>query len=197
MAHTTAPTSRRSGRVPHSNPTTAGGRRKPARQSSAITAVVQPRSVMVDSGHVVIAASIAAQPLYLAWGDGIRTPDQDASATSLVNELGRRKVTTVSYAVPDLEGTIIVSGVRYSTSDKPTRHLYLQTGFDSADAHDSIITEVSVFAGSTMIDGLPSDQSYFTPAELVNPGRMLTLRHADPIYRSPAIRENFEMVITF
>ena len=51
-----------------SNVVQLAARRKPPRQLGASTAVVQPRSVLVDSGRIAIAESVAAQPLYLAWG---------------------------------------------------------------------------------------------------------------------------------
>lgn len=157
--------------------------------------------ILTQSGRVAIAESLAARPLHLAWGtgDGAWTtpPAESAAATALQAEIGRRTIVDVGYAVPDEEGTIVLSTGTFSPSETPTKYLYLKVAFDFADASSSVIREIAVFVGSTMVGGLPEGQRYFAPAEVATPGRMLDLQNLVPIFRSPAIRENFEIVIEF
>lgn len=158
--------------------------------------------ILTRSGRVAIAKSLAAQPLHLAWGIGdgdwvLTVPAEDSNATGLISELGRREVTEVGYVVADPGGAIILPTGTFSPSPTPTNNLYLRTQFDFSDAPSDVIRECGVFVGSTMIAGLPAGQKYFTPAQVATPGTLLHLEHFQPIYRSPAIREAFEVVITF
>lgn len=157
--------------------------------------------ILTNSGRVVIAESIAARPVHLAWGSGngswVTPPSEDSNATALLNEIGRREATEVGYAVPDAGGDIILPTGTFSRSLTPTNHLLVVTNFDFADAQSSVIREVAIFVGSTMVGGLPIGQKYFVPAEVATPGRLMHIENIAPIFRSPAIRENFEIVITF
>lgn len=157
--------------------------------------------ILTKSGRVVIAESIALRPIHLAWGtgDGAWTtpPAEDADAEIVLNEIGRRQATEVSYVVPDVDGDIILPTGTFSRSDDPTNHLFVVTNFEFEDAPSSIIRNVGIFVGSTMVGGLPGGQRYFEPAEVATPGRLMHLENIAPIYRSPAIRENFQIVISF
>lgn len=157
--------------------------------------------ILTTSGRVVIAESIAERPVHLAWGTGdgawVSPPSEDAAATELLNEIGRREASEVSYVVPDSGGDIVLPTGVYSRSVTPTNHLYVSTNFDFADASSSVIREIGLFVGTEVIGGLPVGQKYFVPAEVDAPGRLLHLENLAPIFRSPAIRENFEVVITF
>lgn len=158
--------------------------------------------ILTQSGRVVIAESIAARAIHLAWGtgDGAWTdtpPDEDANATALQAEVARRVATEVAYVVPDAGGDIVLPSGVFSRSVTPTRHLYIRTAFDFGEASSSVIREIGVFVGTTVIGGLPPGQEYFLPAQVATPGRLLHLEHLEAIYRSPAIRESFEVVITF
>lgn len=159
-------------------------------------------AIFTTKGREIIAESIAARPIHLAWGTGdgswITPPSEPSSATALLNEVGRRLPTSVGYVVPDVAGTIILpSGNRYTVSGSPTNHLYLKFNFDYADAPSSVIRETAVFVGSTMISGLPGGQKYFLPAEVATPGKLMRLQYAAPIYRSPETQANFDIVISF
>jgi len=157
--------------------------------------------ILTRSGRVVIAESIALRAVHLAWGLGdgawITPPSENADATSLVSEIGRRTASEVTFVVPDAGGDIVLPTGSYSRSASPTNHLFVVTNFEFVDAQSAVIREIAVFVGSTMIPGLPEGRKYFVPSEVQSPGRMLHLENIAPIYRSPAIRENFEIVVTF
>lgn len=158
-------------------------------------------AILTKSGRVVIAESIKARDIHIAWGlgDGAWTvpPSEDSEATELMDEVGRRAATEVSYVVPDVAGDIIQPSGRFSRSVTPTNHLYIATTFDFGDASSSEIRESAVFVGTELVGGLPPGQQYFPPSDVAAPGRLLHLENLAPIYRSPAIRESFEVIITF
>lgn len=157
--------------------------------------------IITQSGRIAVAEAVAARPLHLAWGTGddawTTPPPESTGSTSLINEVGRRLVTNVGFAVPDVDGGIITTTGVFSVSLVPTKFLYIKTDFDFTDAPSDVIREIGLFTGSTVIAGLPAGQRYFLPAELDSVGRLLHLQHLVPIYRSIAIRENFEVVIGF
>ena len=157
--------------------------------------------ILTRSGRVVIAESISARDIHLAWGTGdgawITPPSESADATALQAEVGRRVASEVTYVVADEDGDIILETGTFSRSVTPTNNLLVVTNFEFTDGVGSTIREVGIFVGSTMIGGLPGGQTYFLPAEVATAGRLLHLEHLAPISRSPAIRENFEIVITF
>lgn len=158
--------------------------------------------ILTNSGRVVMAESIAARALHLAWGTGdgawITPTAESAAATALMAEVGRRIASEVAFVVPDVAGDIILpSGARFTRSVTPTNNLFIRTAFDFGDASSTVIREIGVFSNSTTDPGLPPGQQYFLPADVVTPGRLLHLEHITPIFRSPAIRESFEVVIVF
>lgn len=157
--------------------------------------------ILTKSGRVVIAESISLRALHLAWGTGdgawLTPPAEAADATALMAEVGRRTATEVAFVVPDPVGDIILPTGRYTRSLTATNHLYVRTAFEFGDAQSAVIREVGLFSGSVTDGALPPGQTYFTPAQVTSPGRLLHLEYIEPIFRSPAIRESFEQVITF
>lgn len=158
--------------------------------------------ILTKSGRVVIAESITLRPIHLAWGTGdgawISPPAEDSNATVLLNEVGRRAVSEIAYVVPDEDGDVqLPNGTKFSRSVTPTNHLLFATNFEFEDAQSTVIRNVALFIGSTTVGGLPAGQRYFVPAEIATPGRLMHLENIAPIFRSPAIRENFQIVISF
>lgn len=157
--------------------------------------------ILTKSGRIVIAESIAARSLHLAWGtgDGAWTtpPAENPDATALQAEIGRRLPTEVAFVLPDGTGDIVLPSGTFKRSATPTKNLYVRTGFDFAEASSSVIREIGLFSGSTTDTGLPPGQQYFTPGQVTSPGRLLHLENLAPIFRSPAIRESFEIVVSF
>lgn len=157
--------------------------------------------ILTKSGRVVIAESISLRPIHLAWGTGDGAwetpPAEDADAVTVLNEIGRRTASSVSFVEPDEAGDIVLPTGTFIASATPTNHLLVVTNFEFTDAQSSIIRNVGIFVGSTMVGGLPEGQRYFVPAEVATPGRLMHLENIAPIFRSPAIRENFQIVISF
>lgn len=157
--------------------------------------------ILTKSGRVVIAESIAVRPIHLAWGTGdgawMMPPPENADATTLINEVGRRVATEVAYVLPDEAGEIVLPNGTFARSVTPTKNLYVRVAFEFNEAPSSVIREIALFSNTAVASGLPPGQQYFTPAQVSSPGRMLHLENIAPIYRSPAIRESFEVVITF
>lgn len=157
--------------------------------------------ILPKSGRVVIAESIAAQPLHLAWGSGdgawTTAPGEDSDATTLQAEVGRRTATEVAFVTPSVGGDIVLPTGNFVRSVTPTKHLYVRADFDFLDAPSAVIRELAIFVGTETLAGLPGGQLYFTPGQITDPGRMLHLENMAPVFRSPAIRESFAVVVTF
>ena len=160
-------------------------------------------AILTRAGRAAIAAAIKAQALHLAWGSGntawgdAAPPAEDADATALIAEIGRRTVTSADFVVPDTNGTIEVAGVgKFSTTTTQTRNLFVRTVFDFADAPSAVVREIGLFIGTTLQAGLPAGQRYFTPAQIASPGTLLHLEHRLPIYRSAGTRQVFEILLT-
>jgi len=157
--------------------------------------------ILTKSGRVCIAESVSLRAVHIAWGTGdgswVTPPSEDPNATALLTEIGRRTADTVAFVVPDVAGAIVLPTGSFSLSVTPTNNLYIKTSFDFADASSSVIREIGIFIGSVMVGGLPGGQRYFAPSDVADPGRLLHLENIEPIFRSPAIRESFESVITF
>lgn len=155
-----------------------------------------------NSGRIVSAESIAARPLFVAWGLGnsawTSPPVESVLATALISEIGRRLVQDISYVVPNVDGSIITPSGNYSASGTPTNHLMISATFQFADAPSSVIREVGVFVGA-VINPAETDvgQLYFVPSEMTSNGRLLQIQNVAPIFRSPAIRETFSFIIDF
>jgi hypothetical protein len=160
-------------------------------------------AILVKNGRIVLAESIAARPIHLAWGEGDgqwlnNVPPEDVNATALQGEVARRLATQVGYVLPDVTGNIeLPNGNRYRLSQTSTNHLYARTQFDYTDGVGAAIRNIAIFVGTEVVGGLPPGQQYFTPAQVSNPGRMLHLEHFPPIFRGSNERESFEVVITF
>jgi hypothetical protein len=159
-------------------------------------------AVLTDSGRAAIATSVKDLEIHLAWGSGSAGWDttpvgESVSATSLLNEVGRRKVSQTMYCVPDDAGGLVVPDGTFSPSSTPTKYLYMRFAFDFADSPTAIIREVGVFLRTTPKVSVPSGQAYLLPSEVLSPGQLLVVQHIAKIERNAAIRQQFEFVIEF
>lgn len=170
-------------------------------------------ATLTKTGRAAIAAAVANEKLYLAWGSGDASWDDEGAtlpslvnATALIAEVGRRVVSTVGFAAPDDSGSIVipvsqgtngdVQEARYSPSVTPTPYLYVLTKFDFADAANAVIREMGVFMGGSPVEGMPPGQRYFLPAEIADPGLLLAAQIIIPsINRSPSVRQSVEFVL--
>lgn len=160
-------------------------------------------AVLQDDGRIALAMAVAAQPIHLAWGRGnpawdVTPEPEPTDAHTLVDEVGRRLVTFVGYAQPDLAGEIeLPSGDLYTVVAGPTQWLYVRTVFNFADAEGETLREIGIFVGAQPIAGLPPGQRYFTPAQIATTGRLYTLDRLAGFTRNGAVRQTFEYVLPF
>lgn len=163
-------------------------------------------SILTESGRKAIAHALSLRPLHMAWGSGdgawVSPPAENASATALQAEVGRRTVTSVEYLVevtnPGDSAEISVPTGRFNLAGAgvKTNHLLITVNFDFADAVGAQIREVALFAGSVMQAGLPGGQQYFIPAQVTDPGTLVHIEHIEPIFRSAVTSETIKLVIT-
>lgn len=159
-------------------------------------------AVLTNSGRIAAAESVMARPIHMAWGSG--NPDWDLNPVpetvddaSLVDEIGRRAASVVSYCIPDLNGEIITPTGRFAASAEPTKNVYLRFNFDFNDAPSATIREIAVFVGTETQAGLPPGQMYFEPSQITDPGTLLVIERIAKIDRSASLKQSFEFVVTF
>lgn len=161
------------------------------------------QSVLQDDGRTALAVAIKTQPLHVAWGTGNPAWDsapepEPTNATALVSEVGRRTATSVDYVLPDAAGTIVLpTGDKYSVSPTPTPWVYVRTVFEFGDAVGATIREIGLFVGTQTDGALPPGQRYFTPAQVVSPGRLYLLNRQERIVRSGGTYQAIEFVLPF
>lgn len=163
--------------------------------------------ILQDDGRFAQAMAIAAQPIYLAWGNG--NPAWDAllptdparqtpsNATALVAECGRRLATNVGFAQPDANGLIELASGKYTEVAGPTPYVYLRFVFDYADAANQTLRERAIFVGGQTAAGLPAGQRYFVPGQVATLGRCYAMVRVAPFVRDPSVRMVYETVLPF
>lgn len=159
-------------------------------------------AILTKSGRTVLSKLVMESPVHMAWGTG--DPDWDSEPEpetideiALINEVGRRSVSTIRYCEPDENGSIIVPTGRFEESPVATNHLYMRFNFDFFDAPTASIREVAVFIGTELVPNLPGAQMYFEPADVDDPGILLIVERIARLDRSSSIRQSFEFVVTF
>jgi hypothetical protein len=163
--------------------------------------------IMTNSGRAALAAALASQALHLAWGTGDPAwddlpdpPPEPPEQTALTHEIGRRKVTGVSFVTPDPLGTIAGIdetglAVNFTPSETPTNYLFIVTNFDFGEAPASTIREIGLFMGTVTDPGLPPGQMYFDPVDIVSPGTLVALENIVASARSPGKKQTYEFVM--
>ena len=160
-------------------------------------------AVLQNRGRVAIARAVAALPIYLAWGRGSPTWDDEleaepTTAEALVDEIGRRIATSVQFAEPNPDGEIeLPDGSRYSVSATETKWLYVTWVFNYADAAGETVRELGVFLGGTLVPGLPAGQRYFTADQVVEPDDLYNLERFDKFTRAASTRQVQAFVLPF
>lgn len=118
--------------------------------------------------------------------------------TTLLNEVGRRKVTMKSFVVEDpLTGDIVANGTRWRRVETPTRHIYLMFSFDATDAVDTSIYQVGIYIGTQVDPTTPPGLYYYLPSQITENGSMYMVENLEPFPRNIGKREIFEYVITY
>lgn len=171
-------------------------------------------ATLTKSGRASIARKIAADPVYIAWGEGEAAWDDLADAelpslvdrTALYNPVGLRRASIVGFCEPSDTGDIVVpigttptGGVeeaRYQQKTEPAPYLYIRAMFDFADASSATIREVGIMLDCEPQSDLPPGQMYFAPEQMAEAGDLLAIQILRPkILRSPAVRQIIEFVL--
>ncbi len=163
--------------------------------------------IMVEKGHVALAESVYNETFHLAWGKlpadypspwqlEDNPPAPDDAAEALLLEIGRRLSTVKSYAMEDANGDIVANGTKWSKTNTPTRHVYLQFKFDADDASEEIIRQLGIFIGTIPSAG-NEQKHYLLPSDIETGGTLFMAENVKPIARNNATREMFEYIITF
>lgn len=160
-------------------------------------------AILTTSGRTALAASVASQPIHLAWGAGDAAWDttpvpEPVDATALVSELGRRAAAETKFVTPDAGGAISVPNGRFSEAGAgvKTNNLYLRFNFEYTDANASTVREVGIFLGTTIKPEVGGGITYFEASHLLSAGILLGLQRLPKIIRSGSTRQSFEFVLT-
>lgn len=164
-------------------------------------------AVLQDQGRIELAELIKNRPLHLAWGRGLPAWDtspqsEPVTAAALVDEIGRRVASQKQFVVPETDANAantikVPGGDLYRIVNTPTRWLLLEFVFDYADGAGESIRELGLFVGTEVAAGLPVGLRYFTPAQVVTPGRLYMLDHIPRLIRSGATEQVYRYVLPF
>ncbi|PID66588.1 MAG: hypothetical protein CR975_02110 [Gammaproteobacteria bacterium] len=158
---------------------------------------------ITDAARQWLATLLLEKPIYLAWGEGLPTWDNDDKTTEVLegltgleNEIARRRIAITGYVVPDSNGDIQTPDGNYRLSAEPTNFLYFKCVFDFADDTAATIRELGIFIDGSVDDSLPAGQQYFTPEQVTEPGVLFgAARFSDDIVRNATTRHIFEFVL--
>lgn len=161
-------------------------------------------AALQDDGRIGECAIFISRSLFLAWGRGnpawdLAPEPEPINATALVDEVGRRRVTQAQFVLPDPAGEIeLPGGQRFTPSLVPTKWAHVRVVFDYEDAAGQTLREIGLYFDTEVDPALPAGQRYFTPAQIVSPGRLKVLeRLANPLPREAGVRQTFEYVLPF
>jgi hypothetical protein len=172
--------------------------------------------LITEAGRAAMAKAIKEQSLFLAlgrgsssWGNGA-PPLEDIESVGLLDEIGRRALTRSLYVVPDENGDIevpvstaqnqdgswSVETERFSASETPTRHLYVEFAMDYTDAVDETVRELGLYVGSVLKPNLPEGQMFFQDSDFSSEGLLFEIEHKRPYIREVNRRTTFAWVVT-
>ena len=161
-------------------------------------------SIFTHAGREALAEMVLSRPIHLALGlgeDGWGTPPPvpDYDVVALRREIGRKKLFRGLFVYPDDHGVLVLPDDRkYSISDTPTRHLYLQFLFDYNEGSGGAIRELGLFLNTQPRADLPPTQTFFRPDELENVGTLLLVEHLEhPDTYNPQKKGEYEIVLSF
>ena len=159
-------------------------------------------AILTQSGRTALAEFVASQAIFIGWGRGDiswgdNPPDEQVISTTLLDAFGYRKASRIKFCQPDTNGEIEVPTGKFTLTETPTNHVYLEFNFDFDNGLGETIREVAVMVGSEAKAELPAGQYYFTPQQLESIGRLMLLEHRKPLFRDQGVRETFEFVLSF
>ena len=161
--------------------------------------------VLQQQGRIALAKAISSRTIHIAWGRG--DPAWDAApvpepvgAAALVDEIGRRLVTDISFVQPDPNGEIeLPNGDTYAPSpgNAPTSWVLLRATFGFADAQGETVREVGVFLDSEISPAAPPGQRWVLAADVLAAGDLYTLERRHGEFRSGSVRGVEEIILPF
>ena len=91
-------------------------------------------AILTNDGRALITRLMSEQAIFMAWGKGedawaSSSPLPVPDSSALKSAVGFRKAAQVRFCEPDNDGVIEVSSGKFSFTDTPGRHLYLQFRF--------------------------------------------------------------------
>lgn len=159
--------------------------------------------VLVETGHIKLAKEMFDEDFRLAWGslptgtDWGNNPDpEDLESTELILEVGRIVSQVKEYVVQDVNGVLLIDGIKWSVSVEPTKFVYLKFVFEQDMNSSDAIYQLGLFTNTIPSTGHESDD-YLQPVNIDNIGEIVLLENQPVVYRNSATREIFEYVITF
>ena len=164
--------------------------------------------VMTEVGHTAIASAVKKQDFYLSlgglpedfehpWTVEEEPPAFDPKATDLILSFGYRKAARVLYAYEDPNGIIVAAGKRWSVTEEPTRHVYIEFRLDAEDAVGKTIYQTGLFMNLRPKADVPEGKLFLLPEEVEDKGILLMGENIRPFHRYEGVREIFEFVLTF
>jgi len=170
-------------------------------------------STLQNNGRVGEALLFSQQSIWLALGRGLPAWDANpepaaTNLSSLIDEIGRIKLTQAQFVLPDAAGEIEMEGAigieRYKISVEPTSYLHTRFALTYDAARNETIRELGMYFGCEPLASVPAGQRWISPAELAKPGwlKLYERRYGDQppspkIVRVAGDRPAFEYVLTF
>lgn len=139
-------------------------------------------SVLVNDGRVLMAEALQPLPCLFGLGTGNRAWDSEnpepinLDANQLIAPLGYKKAHAVHFVTPVTDpaepADIVLNTGRYRISSTPTRYLNYVLKMDYTDVVNEV-REYHLYCNPTLQAGLPIGQTWFTPEQVENVGRLL------------------------
>lgn len=146
-------------------------------------------------GHSDIYCAIGKMPN--GQSEWVSPPPDDVTALSLLNEIGRRRITSSNYVVEDPLGLIGVDNKYYTVTLSPTNLVYLKFSFDAGNAANERVLQIGIFTEVTKKVAVPQGQNYLIPSEIENAGNLFFIMNIAPVVVDPLRKFTVDAVIRF
>lgn len=158
--------------------------------------VVDPASgriTRVFGGQIASGATV--QVTYTAT-----VPQPDLTTQALVTETGRVPVTSIQHVIPFEEADatanfVIVDSRKYALVEGPGRALLYTAHLSASDAVGPPIREYALFSRCTTDPALPPGATFYTPADIVEPGVLVVSRFRTPVPHDGTVGLDMSIVI--
>ncbi len=144
--------------------------------------------------------------IYMAWGifpvayptPWTDTPPPiDTTATELLDEIGRRRVSVSAYVIPDVNGELTINGVKYSLSSSKTNYLWVKFSHEESDGGVNNICQLGIYLNVKPKVTVPPGQFYITKNDCDDIGDLFMLGNVPVFPLNPLTKEIWEFVLEF